>query len=95
MLPPIETIASVLRTVGFSVIVTTRLDDGFPQLVIGADGFLRLAYVRDDENNLTEEEFEFRRTWVGPRILTLKTPDHALGEVGYWMSRAMRERQRQ
>lgn len=90
----VETIATVLRIAQFSAVVTTRLADGFPHLLIGSGNFSRLAFVRADETHLTDEEWEFRRSWAGPPILLLRNPDQALNEVGYWTHRDLRERQR-
>lgn len=90
---PRETIASVLRQVGFTVIVSpTCLDDGFPQLLIGAQGRSVLAFVKGKHEGLTAEEREFLRTWRGGPILTLRNVDKALDDVGFWFSLGRRRR---
>lgn len=90
---PRETIASVLRQVGFTVIVSPAcLDDGFPQLLIGAEGRSVLAFVKGKHQCLTAEEREFQRTWRGGPILTLRSVERALDDVGFWFSAGRRRR---
>lgn len=90
---PRETIASVLRQVGFTVVVSPKcLDDGFPQLVIGGYGRSVLAFVKGKNEGLTAEEREFLRTWRGSPILTLRSVEKALDEVGMWLSIGRRRR---
>lgn len=68
------------------------LDDGFPQLLIGADGRSVLAFVKGKEESLTAEEREFQRTWRGGPILVLRNVDRALDDVGFWFSSGRRRR---
>lgn len=68
------------RSIGFSVAVTSRLGDDFPDLVVGYGGLSVLAEVKDGEKppsarKLSDGQKRFADTWTGGVYLIEKTAD--------------------
>jgi hypothetical protein len=72
-------IAGHLRSLGWSVLDTSRLGDGFPDMVIGKPGFACVMEVKSDTKPstlaLTEKERKVRDRWDGPYIVATSKED--------------------
>lgn len=58
------------RLQGCSVAITSRLGDGFPDIVVGYQGFNVLVEIKDgslppSKRKLTDDEVEFMEEWLG------------------------------
>ena len=54
-----------LRSLGYTVIDTARIGNGFPDLmVVDADGFVTLIEVKSDGGSATESEVQFMLKFV-------------------------------
>jgi hypothetical protein len=58
-------IVDALRKVGASVAITSRLGDGFPDIVVGYMGQNAMAEIKDGNAGLTEDEMKFFQDWRG------------------------------
>jgi Holliday junction resolvase len=63
-------IVGAFRRLGFSVAVTSKMGDGFPDLVVGRRGHNLLIEIKDgskipSKRQLTPAQEEFHRAWRG------------------------------
>ena len=70
-----------LRSIGWSVHVTSALGGGFPDLVVARDRYTVLVEIKDGDKpasarKLTKDEREFARDWPGHYIVAT-SPDDA------------------
>jgi len=70
-------IVNELRQLCFSVAVTHRLGDGFPDIVVGdsRDGRNYLFEIKTDREILTEKEEKFRDNWKGQWSVIFSSED--------------------
>ena len=74
---------NLLRSVGWSVSVTSSLGDGFPDLVCSRKGFTAVVELKNREGGgmtLTDDEVKFRDDWQGPYVLA-DGPEDALSKL--------------
>ena len=74
-----------LREAGWSVLVTSRIRGGFPDLLCGVPGFCCLVEVKDGSKppsarKLSKDEQQFAEEWTGPYIVAL-SPEDALTKL--------------
>lgn len=58
-------IVKAFRQLGCSVAITSKLGQGFPDLVVGKSGRTVLVEVKDGSSALTAHEQAFRDDWRG------------------------------
>ena len=58
-----------LRENGYSVGLTSKLGQGFPDFVVGKDGMTLLVELKSDGGRLTEDEVKFIDSWNGSYLI--------------------------
>jgi len=81
-------IVEYLRLCGCSVAITSRLGDGFPDLVVAKWGSTVLVEVKDgslspSRRRLTPEEEKFKDGWSGAYFVVESLKDAE--ELNYWL----------
>lgn len=76
-------IMRALRAIGCKVKDTSRLGDGFPDLVVGYRGRLTLMEVKDgskppSERKLTPDQEKFHAEWAGLPVYVVENEDAAI-----------------
>ena len=72
-------IRDALRKLGYTVIDTARMGDGFPDLVVvDADGFVTLIEVKSDGGGVTEAEAEFMLKLINPAYRIVFSAEQAI-----------------
>jgi len=76
-------IVKALRDAGASVKITSKVGDGFPDLVVGNNGetFLMEAKM-PRKGRKTALQAIFFETWTGGSLSIVKTPEEALKIIG-------------
>ena len=69
-------IAEYLIGLGYSVLDTSRLGSGFPDLLVGRPGFACLVEIKNGKGKLTEAQEDLRKLWRGPYVVA-RTPEEA------------------
>ena len=78
-------IISTLRTIpGISVANTSQLGDGFPDMVVGYEGFSFLFEIKDTgkRRHLTDAERKFMHHWRG-HYDVIESADEVLEIIGF------------
>lgn len=80
-------ITQTLRQLNISVAITSKLGDGFPDLVLGYDGHNYLIELKDfkkpkSQKKLTDCEAQFLRVWQG-QYAVCETLSDILKAIGY------------
>ncbi len=61
-----------LRAAGFTVIVTSRMGHGFPDLIVADEYYIRLVEVKKTaKSKYTEDQKRFNAGWKGPPVLRI------------------------
>ena len=68
-------IVEELRQLGFSVAITHRLGNGFPDIVVGRGNKNYLFEIKSDGGNLTPYEDQFAANWRGQWGIIYSTED--------------------
>lgn len=71
-----------MRKIGLSVFVTSRVGEGFPDVIVGTKGKNYLFEIKDpkkppSKRTLTEDEKLFFRTWRG-QVRVIETIDDVI-----------------
>ena len=74
-------IVNMLRDIGASVLVLSRVGQGCPDLAVGFRGVTYFLEVKTDKGKLTPAEQEFFDSWEG-RAAVVRSPDDALKAIG-------------
>jgi len=74
-------IVEALRAAGAVVEVTSRMGQGFADLVVGRHGKVVFMEVKTADGKLTPAEREFMERWRGHYAI-VRTPEEALRAVG-------------
>ena len=77
-----KSVVDSLRERGFSVAVTSALGKGFPDLIVGKNGFNLMVELKDGNKppsarKLTPDEVEFHNSWLG-KIVVANNVDEIL-----------------
>ena len=78
-------IITTLRTIpGLSVANTSQLGDGFPDMVVGYEGFDFLFEIKDTgkRRDLTPKEIDFQHKWTG-HYDVIESADEVLEIIGF------------
>ncbi len=70
-------IVQVLRKLGASVVITSDVGHGFPDLVVGYGGVTYLVEVKN-QSTLRRSQRTFREQWRGGEIVLLRSPEEAV-----------------
>ena len=75
-------IVEALRAVGATVTHLHQVGKGCPDLLVG---FRRRAYlleVKSEDGELDESQVVWHRTWAGPAVSVVRSPEDALRAIG-------------
>ena len=74
-----EDIAKVLEDFGFSVVDTSKLGDGFGDMVVGRNGVTDIIEAKSGENApFTQKQIKFYAKWRGKPTVKLASKDAAI-----------------
>lgn len=73
-------IVNTLRQLGCSVVITSTIGKGFPDLVVGVAGQTWLIEVKTAKGQYTPDQLAFISTWKG-NYHTLRTKDDCVAFV--------------
>jgi hypothetical protein len=71
-------IVAALRSLGATVQILSSVGKGCPDLLIGHAGFNILIEVKNDRNQLTEDQVKWHSTWKGQSVYVVHSIDEAL-----------------
>jgi Holliday junction resolvase len=74
-------IVEALRGIGASVVITSSVGQGFPDLVCGFRGNAYLLEIKAGKGKLTPDQVRFHQAWNG-HIAVVRTVNEALAAVG-------------
>ena len=74
--------AGSLKKFGWSVVDTSALGDGYPDITAGKRGVTELFEVKGDSGSLTPAQIEFIARWRGSPVRVVKSGIDALRQVG-------------
>jgi len=82
-------IADYLRNLGWSVVSTAGLGNGFPDLIVGRPGYSCLIEVKDGSlppsaRKLTLDEKRFAERWTGPYIVATSPQEAGAQLLALW-----------
>jgi Holliday junction resolvase len=80
-------IVGVLRDVGASIIDTSHMGNGFPDLVVGYRGVIYLLEVKNNKTfygrkGFNENQKAWNARWAGPPPIIVRSQDDALKAIG-------------
>lgn len=75
-------IVEAARAIGASVVVTSDLGDGFPDLVVGFRGETEMAEVKSATGKLSPRQRRFQREWNGRPIRIWRSCDDMFYDLG-------------
>lgn len=86
-------IVAALRAIGCTVIITSKMGEGFPDLVVGRARQTYLLEVKDGAKSksrraLTDDQVAFRDAWTGRPVAVVENVAEALEAVGIPRERA-------
>lgn len=76
-------IVKVYRQLGWHVVITNQVGDGFPDLVVGKQSLTDLVEVKDgskppSERKLTPDEQQFHDNWTGRPVRIIESVDDVI-----------------
>lgn len=74
-------IVEALRAAGCSVVITSHVGAGFPDIVVGRAGATYLLEIKGKRGKLTKPQVKFFDEWRGNAVV-VRTVDEALKAVG-------------
>ncbi len=80
-----DKIVSALQEVGATVIDTSEISQGFPDIIVGIFGRTYLMEIKNPENHqskLSSRQILFHSNWRGKKIAVVRNETEALIEIG-------------
>ena len=76
-------IVASLRKIGCSVVDTSRIGQGFPDLIVGFRGITILMEVKNEggKNRLTRQQEDFISKWNGSSVHVVRSEEQAVEVV--------------
>lgn len=78
---PHKAITKALRRIGCTVVDTSRLGSGFPDLVVGYRLNTLLVEVKSEEGDLNAAQVKFHASWTGSPVLVPRSDVEAIAMV--------------
>jgi len=76
-----EAIIKVYRQCGWNVAITSKVGNGFPDLVVANHGDDTLVEVKIKKGKLRDSQIKFIRTWRGKPVAIIRSVEDALRHI--------------